>query len=120
MFEDSGFEIYETSIRMKCETEKMEKTNRQTLQMRETLKTIKEKYYEIAEHTADWSAEERASQIQRWLNWLDKLTKPIRSRGVKEALQKLKKKKTAALAVTVRFEAQKGKKRQRDDDDDDE
>ena len=53
MFENNEFEIYETSIKMKCETEEMKKTNYQTLQMRETLKIIKKKYYEIIEHTVD-------------------------------------------------------------------
>lgn len=53
MFEDSGFKIYETSVRLECKEEDIEGVDRRMLQMRETLDAIKEKYYEIAEHTAD-------------------------------------------------------------------
>ena len=66
MFENNDFEIYETSIRTIFEREKkLKKSNRYMLQMREVLNAIKKKYYEIAEHTADWTAEERNPQIQR-------------------------------------------------------
>ena len=34
MFEDSGFEIYETSVRLDCEEEEMKGPDRQMLQMR--------------------------------------------------------------------------------------
>ena len=118
MFENSGFEIYETSVRLECEMEEMKGSDRHLLQMRETLDAIKEKYYEIAEHTADWSAEERTPQMQRWLDWLDKLTEPIRNRRVKEALQELKNEETAALIV-AEGRGEGRKKRQRDEDEDD-
>ena len=121
MFEDSGFEIYETSVKMECEMEEMEGVDRHMLQMRETLDAIKEKYYEIAEYTADWTAEQRAPQIQRWSDWLDKLTGPIRSREVKEALQELEEEETVALATAKATEATGAgrNKRQRDEKNDD-
>ena len=54
MFENNDFEIYETSIKLKIERyEKIEKADRHMLQMKKILNAIKEKYYEIAEHTAD-------------------------------------------------------------------
>ena len=56
--------------------------------------------------------------MQRWLDWLDKLTKPIRSRGVKEALQKLEDEETAALAV-AEGRGEGRRKRQRDENEDD-
>lgn len=28
------------------------------------------KFYELIEHTADWTAEERNPQMEKWLNWL--------------------------------------------------
>lgn len=121
MFENSGFEVYETSVRLSCEREEMEGPDRHALQMRETLNAIKEKYYEIAEHTADWTAEERNPQIQRWLDWLEKLTGPIRSRGVKEALQELEDEETANLTIARLAEDQtKGRKRQRDEEENEE
>ena len=114
MFENSGFEVYETSARLNREEEEMKGPDRYALQMRETLDAIKEKYYEIAEHTADWTAEERNPQMQRWLDWLEKLTEPIRSRGVKEALQQLEDEETTNLAKAKAIEG--GHKRQRDED----
>lgn len=41
MFEDSGFEVYETSVRLNCEDENIEGPDRHILQMREVLNTIK-------------------------------------------------------------------------------
>ena len=59
MFENNDFEIYETSIKLKIERyEKIKKTDRHMLQMKKILNAIKEKYYEIAEHIADWNSEE--------------------------------------------------------------
>jgi hypothetical protein len=56
----------------------------------EVLNTIKEKFYEVMEHTADWSAEDRNPQIVRWLSWLEKLTGPVRRQGVEQALEELR------------------------------
>ena len=53
MFKNNEFEIYKTLVKLKCEIEKMKKTNRQTLQMRETLKIIKKKYYQIIKYITD-------------------------------------------------------------------
>ena len=64
MIEDSGFEIYETSARLEVEChEEIEGVDRHMVQMREVLDAIKEKYYKIIEHTAEWTAEERSSQM---------------------------------------------------------
>ena len=91
MFEDSGFEVYETSARLNIERhEDIEEPDRHMLQMREVLDTIKDKFYEVMEHTADWTAEERNPQKERWLGWLEKLTGLIRRQEVEEALQELK------------------------------
>jgi hypothetical protein len=54
MFEDSEFEMYETTTKLNFERdEDVKRSNRHILQMREVLDIIKEKYYEIVEHTAD-------------------------------------------------------------------
>lgn len=64
MLEDSGFEIYEPPARLEVERhEEIEGADRHMLQTREVLDAIKEKYYEIAEHTTDWTAEERNPQM---------------------------------------------------------
>ena len=57
--------------------------------MKEVLDSVKEKFYELIEHTAGRTAEERDPQIERCLSWLRKLTGPIISRGVEEALQEI-------------------------------
>ena len=115
MFEDSGFEVYETSTRLDFDHHKeVERSDRHMLQMREVLDAIKDKYYEIAEYTAEWTAEERNPQIKRWLDWLEKLTGPIRRRGVEEALQELEDEETTTLAMTMA--AEESRNRRRDDD----
>ena len=115
MFEDSGFEMYETSISLKVERhEEIEEIERHMLQMKEVLNAIKKKYYEIAEHTADWTAKKRQSQMQRWIDWLNKLISFIKRHGVEKALRELKDEETAALATAKAAEATGtgGKKRQ--------
>lgn len=69
IFEDSGFEIYETSASLEVERhEEIEGADRHMLQIKEVLDAIKEKYYEIVEHTTDWTAEERNPQMQRGID----------------------------------------------------
>lgn len=122
MFENSGFEIYETSVCLEIERdEEVEKSDRHLLQMREMLDAIKKKYYEIIEYTADWSIEEKTPHIQRWLNWLSKLTGPIRGQAVEEALEGIK--DEMAIGGGGGGGGGGGRKRQRDEEkeeDDDE
>lgn len=59
-------------------------------EVRDVLDHVKDKYYDMAEHTAEWTAEERNPIIERWISWLDKLTGPIRKQGVEAALKELK------------------------------
>ena len=54
MFENNDFEIYEMSNNLKIERhEKIKKIDRHMLQMKKILNVIKNKYYEIIEHTVD-------------------------------------------------------------------
>lgn len=91
LFEDEGFEIYEitTVEHIFLVNEAIEGPDKHMLEMREVLDHIKERYYERAERTAEWTAEERNPVIQRWISWLDKLTGPIRRMGVEQALKEL-------------------------------
>lgn len=106
-FQESSFEIYKTSAKLDVEYEEVEGPDHHGLQMREVFESIKKKFYELVEHTADWNTEDRDLQIKKWLGWLQKLTGPIRSQGVEEALQEIK------------DEEARGKKRRRDDDNED-
>lgn len=85
----------------------IEGPDRYDLQIRKVLNSIKEKFYELTKHTADWIAEERDSQIERWLSWLQNLTEPIKSQRVKEAPQEIQNEGI-----------NDGRKRQRDENDD--
>lgn len=92
LFEDGGFEIYKTTTKIKVRHNKdddIEGPDRYVLQMREVLEHIKDKYYEIAEHTAEWTMEEQNPKIERWLLWLNKLTGLIRKQGVEEEMREL-------------------------------
>ena len=101
MFENSDFEIYEMSSSLKIEHhEKIKKIDRHMLQMKKILNVIKNKYYDIIEHTVDWTTKKRQSQMQRWIDWLNKLIESIKKQKMKKTLQKLKNKKTAVLVIT--------------------
>lgn len=99
---------------------KIKKIDRHMLRMEKVLNAIKKKYYEMTEHTTDWRAEKKHSQMQRRKNWLNKLSEPIRRRRIEEALRELEEEKTAALEVAAAAEERRAgrKKRQRDDEED--
>ena len=116
LFEDEGFEIYETTIKINVERQEncIDGSNRHMLKIRKVLNHIKKKYYEIAEHTANWIVEKRNSKIRQWIDWLNKLTNSIKRQKAEKALQKLKKKAKideAEKRILTR-------KRRRDEDDD--
>ena len=69
--------------------EMIEGSDRHILEVREVLDHIKDRYYEMAERTADWTVEERNSIIERWIGCLDKLIDLIRRKGVEQALKEL-------------------------------
>ncbi len=69
MFEDSEFEMYETSTRLNVDRhEDIERSDQHMLQMREMLNIIKKKFYEVMKHTVDRAVEDRNPQIERWLS----------------------------------------------------
>ena len=105
MFENSDFEVYKVAAKLDVDDyEKIERSNRHNLQMKEILDNIKEKFYELMKHIVEWSVEKRDFSIKKWLDWLQKLTESIRSWEIEEVLQKIQNEK---------------RKRQRNDDDDD-
>jgi hypothetical protein len=73
MWEDSGFEIYETIGKEYFEREIDEDIGvptRRRLDMREALDNIKERYYQIEEAVQNWKPEE-ADRFMKW--WIEKL-----------------------------------------------
>jgi len=92
MFEDDGFEIYESTTKeyvIKDIHEAIEAPDKHLLEVREVLDSIKDRYYETAEQTANWTEEERTPVITKWIEQLAHLTGPVRKRGVNTALQEL-------------------------------
>lgn len=92
MFEDGGFEIYESTTKeyvVKDIHEAIGGPDKHLLGVREVLDTIKERYYEICDNTADWEPEERNTMIGRWLDYLNTLTGPIRQQGVLQTMAEL-------------------------------
>lgn len=91
LFEDRGFEIYETVAKIQIDTEQdiIKGPDRHMLEVQEVLDHIKDKYYEIPEQTAQWTAEERDPIIEWWISWLEKLTGPIQKQGAEQALREL-------------------------------
>lgn len=52
LFEDGGFEVYETTVKEYVNREeRIEGPDRHMLEMREVLDSIKDKYYAMMEHT---------------------------------------------------------------------
>ncbi len=94
MFEDGGFEIYESTTKeyaIKDIHDAIGAPDRRLLEVREVLDQIKDRYYDIAEATStpDWTADERDLFIAKWVDQLSKLTGPIRKRGVRQAMEEL-------------------------------
>ena len=50
---------------------------------------IKDRYYDIAEATAEWTTDERDLFLAKWVDQLSKLTGPIRKKGVLRAMEEL-------------------------------
>jgi len=68
MFENNGFEIYESTTKkyvIKDIHEAIEAPDKHLLKIREILDSIKDRYYEIAKQTTNWTKKERTSTITR-------------------------------------------------------
>lgn len=93
MFEDCGFEVYEGTTKtyqIKEVYEEIDGPSREMLQVREVLDDIKKKFYEIEEITSTMDQEVRRQVGNRWVQYLRKLTGPIRQQGAQQALQELR------------------------------
>ena len=120
LFDDGGFEIYESTTKTYVIDEIHDiigGPDRQALEMREVLDSIKDKYYDIVENTAAWTAEQRIPILEGWISWLGRLTGPIRAAGVEEALKELDSEAVGPLAEgRINDEVRRKRQRQRDSD----
>lgn len=92
MFEDGGFEIYESTTRTYVVDEIHDAIggpSKQQLEMREVLEQIKNRFFELQNLTADFDAEHKRRLLAMWVSHLKQLVGPIRRQGAKEALKEL-------------------------------
>lgn len=85
LFEDGGFEIYKTTIKIYVENkiyDTIKKPNRGLLMMHKILDYVKTYYYEMSEYMSEWTQKEKNLYIAQWLAWLNKLTGLIQKKRI--------------------------------------
>ena len=84
MFENSGFEIYETATKTFVIDEvhnQIGGPSKHMLEVREVLDDIKNRFYDLEEATASFADEHRERVSMLWAEMLRKLTGPICLQG---------------------------------------
>ena len=92
MFEESGFEIYESMTKDYATKDIYDEPGgpaKHLLQVREVLDEVKAAYYEMHELMADWDADRRNAISKRFVKMLRKSTGRVRQQGTKDALKEL-------------------------------
>ena len=94
MFEESGVEIYESTIKeyvTKDIYDELDGPSKYMLDVREVLEEIKTKFYVLEAGTVDWEDDVRERISAPWVAMLRQMTDPIRQQGAQEALEELAK-----------------------------
>lgn len=92
MFEDYGFEIYESTTKDFVAKEIFDEPggpNKHLLQVREVLDDVKNSYYQMQEIMADWDADECNAKSKQFVRMLRKMTGSVRQQGAMKALKQL-------------------------------
>jgi hypothetical protein len=92
MFEEGGFEIYESTTKeyaTKDIYDEPDGPSKHMLDVREVLEEIKTKFYNLEAGTVDWEDDVRERISAQWVAMLRQMTGPIRQQGVQEALKEL-------------------------------
>ena len=92
LFEDGGYEIYESTTReyvVRDMNDAIGRSDRHLLNVKKVLDSIKDRYYEIAEYMERNAPDERYAFIQGWVDRLRLLTGPIRQQGVEQAINEI-------------------------------
>ena len=92
MFEESGFEIYETMTTEYAAKDIYDEPggpNKHVLEVREVLDDIKNMFYNMNEVMADWDTEKRNKVSKQFVRTLRKITGPVRQQGAEEAVKQL-------------------------------
>ena len=92
MFEEGGFEIYESTTKeyvTKDVYDEPDGPSKHMLDVREVLDEIKAKFYALKANTVDWEDSERERISAQWVAMLRQMTGPIRQLGAQEALKEL-------------------------------
>ena len=92
MFQEGGFEIYESTTKeyvTKDIYDEPDGPSKHMLDVREVLEEIKTKFYDLEAGTVDWEDDVRERVSAQWVAMLRQMTGPIRQQGVEEALKEL-------------------------------
>ena len=94
MFEEGGFEIYESITKEYVTKEKdiydePAGPSKHMLDVREVLDEIKAKFYELETDAAGWENNVREQVFAQWVATLRRMTDPIRRQCAQEALEEL-------------------------------
>ena len=92
MFDEGGFEIYESTTKeyvTKDVYDEPDGPSKHMLDVREVLDEIKTKFYELEAGTAEWEDEVREQISAQWVAMLRQMKGTIRQRGGEEALKEL-------------------------------
>ena len=92
MFEDSGFEIYETMTTEYAAKDIYDEPggpNKHVLEVREVLDDIKNMFYSMNAFMADWDTDRRNKVSKQFVSTLRRITGPVRQQGAREALKQL-------------------------------
>lgn len=92
MFEEGGFEIYESTIKeyvIKDIYDESDGFSKLMLDVREVLDEIKAKFYDLEANTVDWEDSDRERISAQWMAMLRQMTGSIRQLAVRDALKEL-------------------------------
>ena len=92
MFEESGFEIYESTTKewvVKDIYDEPGGPTKHLLEVREVLDDVKNAYYQMQEIMADWDADDRNAKSKQFVRMLRKMTGSVRQQGAMKALRQL-------------------------------
>ena len=92
MFEEGGFEIYESTSKkyvIKDIYDEPDGLSKLMLDVREVLDEIKAKFYDLKANTVDWEDSDRERISAQWMAMLRQMTGPIRQLAVQDALKEL-------------------------------
>jgi hypothetical protein len=100
MFEECGFEIYETASKTYANKEMFEEIGvpaRRKLEIREVMDQLQNRYYRLEEEMEGWPEVERDQAIRTWIYELERITGPVRMQAASEMISMLSMERQEAI-----------------------